>query len=916
MARGTLLSIIGILLPGVLLERSFVRSEDAIEAAFLAFLLGMVSVSTTAVSLAFILSTVVSVPVLLAAAILVVALTYTTSNKSFMGSAPTLQYDPARCMSLLVVLLLIIGAYWHVYDTSTPRIHAMCSMQPLTYLLGLPDRRCRLNSEMLAMLTPVSALPEDMIIVCPEESSCRYLARHHPRDLQEALERGETVKFSKPTYPQLGYSILITPWARYLKFFGVHVFYFLIRGLALTGLYLIVRRITSGHVVALIVAATVMSDPLASYVHRHNENLCALSLLLGFLLLLLNTRGSGKKALTAGLLLGAILGVRHILGISVPAIVLYILTMRPRGQRATPLILLAIGTFAMLLPYMYWHQSLFGDLFTNELAYQEELWENTFPILNLKFSTRIPLSWPFHDQLARPAELAFPTMVHLVLTLFRMFGIILSAVGIFGLASVAMHDRPLTLLLVLWFVPAFIIMGLDSKWSASKRSYIYLVVAPPAACVGFGLDRLLRQRNKHHIVIVVVTTLLIMTLLRSLAGVSIPPDSRFTGPSLSTFMDPAQVRAEWTDLRLLPDGAWALPSPSRLDETAQSGRTLSIWSDVLTYNLDRNEPYSCLDFLGDGVGWTDLENAIVRIPQDPSPPISSIILNRDSIRAWSDLLARNQRHNFFPPFDILEPPPDMMLIQSLSKTTPQAIENTLSAIMTEGLPSSPLLIVLGEASASPELAQGVLGHLSPVPLPTGQGVPASARPTGGLISRPDAIRGRIHPDIVPGSEVVWRYDDDVPLLVRQEIRRRDIWFLNAHLDRDDPEGAATVLNEALARIKGTPLRIGLDVDGRTLHIDVSMEVNSALPTYTTPSVSVVPSNQPKRGRKGLIFIAPIGTDTVRITVDGSLAHTMHISSGQHDISTYDLMSGPVQVGILTIIPEGPQTQRLLGSGQV
>jgi hypothetical protein len=202
----------------------------------------------------------------------------------------------------------------------------------------------------------------------------------------------------------------------------------------------------------------------------------------------------------------------------------------------------------------------------------------------------------------------------------------------------------------------------------------------------------------------------------------------------------------------------------------------------------------------------------------------------------------------------------------------------------------PILLVLGDVSESRALAS-VLGGLSAVRLPTGEVLPGPFMLEGDVPSRPEGIVGRTDLGLMRGAEVVWIYGDGTPLLVRRKIGGREVWFLNALLERRDERKATTVLNEVIARVKGPPVQLSLGRQDDVLTVDIATRSNSAVPDHVVSTLHLVPDDD---GEDGLVLVLPPGTAGARVTVDGGDPRDM--KPGTDAIS---IMSGDALVGRLS-----------------
>ena len=748
LTRGILLLLSTVVLPGALLERLLVRSRHLHEALFLTPVLGTVATASVATSLAFLLGTTIHTGILAAAAFapVLLALVAVGPSADFLGW-PEMP-DRRQSAALLVMLALVATFHWSIYDASDPTIYSRCSFRVERYLLGLKVP-CRQDTGLIAFLPPPQRLPEDMTRTCPGDPACPYLRDVAPGPLRDRMEAGEAVRLAHLGDAQFGYPVLLAPYLVALRFAGFHVFYLLTRVLCALGLYVLVRRVVDRDAIALLVGALVMLNPVAAFATTHNENMFAMVLATAAVLLSLDHgRDARRRVLVAGMVLGALMGVRHFAVVCLPAVLVHIVLTRPPDRRLPQLALLAVGAGAALLPYMYWHQFLFGDLLTNELAYKNDPLDHTLPLLGTPFRSRLMLNWPFHTTLVRPAGMPFPTPVLLLVTLLRTFGLALSGVGVLGLIALARERRALAVTLLLWFLPAVMFMGAVTDWFDDKCTYLFIVMVAPAVWVAAGLDRLMRGPAWRDLALVAGAAIVLLGTVWWAGGMALPPDDRI--PVLSE-SDAAleRDRAAWATVPLLHGGLRPFAVRPPEDVFWSPPFTIFRWSDVLTFNDDRLPPTPCVRLLG---------------YEGEDAPADVYVLNTDRIWQSSLLLATNQVTTDRPPFGPTSPPPNIIVVSELRGSTPDELDDRIAEIAEAAL-GAPVLLVLGEVSANAELATGAIGFLSPVVFPTGVVETGHFKIPDGTFSRPDVVRSRARPALTHNAEVVWRYADDVLLAI-------------------------------------------------------------------------------------------------------------------------------------------------------
>ena len=902
LVRGTLFLLWTVLVPGALLERSLARSRTRAEAVFLVPVLGTVTVATLAVSLAFMTDTYVSGKLLVLAAGAVIAVTawcLPPSSSRAVARFGSLGYDEkVHGATLLAVLLIVVCVHWSLYDASYSMLHSRCSFQGERYLLGLPQR-CRVNGDVIAELPPPRSLPGDIVTTCPGEPECPFIRSVIPELMQERMDRGdEPFRIAYFLNAHLGYPVLMAPYARALRYFGFHVFFLLTRTLCLLGTYTLLRRFSDSHWSSLLVSAILVLNPVVSYAITHNENLAGLFLSVTAVLLVLDEGPwAGRRAFASGLVLGALLGVRHMTVVSVPALVAYLLVARPSGRRAAHIALLVVGATIALFPYMFWHQYLFGEILANELHFGDiaVLTEHTIPFLGKSFSTYLFLNWPFHHTLVSAIGMPYPTFILIGLVFLKVFGIVLSAVGLLGLLSLLTARWRESLLLLLWFVPAFSLMGLVTDWDADRMTYSFLLLFIPAVWVVAGLARLAEGRDRRRdLAVVCVASLLTAASLHALTGTEFPIDDR-RPPRPQFELDDTErglERALWTGVTLLPGGIRPFQAFFTKHRVWDPDLRLFRWDDLLTFNDDRHQHFSCRIFVGEELGRAGPDRVEVVLGEDG--PVG-LVMNADYVWQWTTLLTLNQHCQSDPPYDRDRPPPNLVLLESIPGRAPEEMGERLTAVLEAAGPRVPILLVLGDVSESRALA-GVLGGMSSVRIPTNPVLPGPFMLEGDVPSRPEGIGGRTVPGLMRGADVVWSYGDGTPLLVRRKVGGRAVWFLNALLDRSDAKKATAVLNEVIARVKGPPVRLSLGRQGDVFTVDMVTRPNSAVPDHVVGPLHLVTDDD---GEEDLVLVLPPGTTVARVTVEGGDPRDIRPGTG-----ALSIMSGDALVGRLSFASGG------------
>lgn len=907
---------LSVLFPGHLLERRLVRSGSLALRLLLVPVLGCVSVATLSVSLSFLLGTYVTTRLLLLSAAAIVLLLLGSTHGQRPARRTLSREELLHGASLAVALCVVVGFHWSIYEASYPTIYSRCSFQVTRYLLGLPEH-CRVRTGLNAELPPPRALPEDMVMECPGDPACPYRLVPFSNPLEMEREDGAFIRHLYTREAQFGYPLLTLPFARALRFLGLHLFFLLTRALCFLSLFVLLRRSSGSHWCALLVAAVAMVNPVIATLSTHNENLAGLFLGACVVTLLLERGGTrGGRHLAAGLVLGSLLGVRHFMVLSAPATIAYVLLNGPPAGRRRGLALLVTGALAALFPYMYMHQLQFGSILANESVLGTASMVNALPLTGGNFTSSFPLNYPFHQDIVRAPSLPFPTGILHTIIIVHMFGVLLSAAGIVGLCQMYVTSRPAALLLTLWFLPPFLFMGMVTDWNVDKCSYLFLVVLAPAAWVCYGIAVLARDGHRRRgLALMTLSSLLVLLLLRTLSGMTFPPDWRIPSvyfPRDSMIDTGAPSPRAWTDASLLP--GWPAPLAGLLQRSGVREQQLFRWSDVASFNLDRKCQHPCEHYVGTGLGRAGEGLGPLWEGRGPGTSTYTLVLNPDHIwsipygqgilaaNRWCALQVGGDLASLSPPYSETNDPPNLVVLEELGDATLAEVDQSLALALGDTPGTTPILFMLSDLSASGALAGGVLGSLSPILMPTGE-VETAIGVRGDVLSRPDGIAGRARPLLTEDAEVLWRYADGVALLAMRRDRGtgRGVWFLNALVEKGD-EAGAVVLSEAVERVKGSPVQVTVSFRDGALELALSAMPNSAVPDHPLPPVTVAASPPATPAQADLVVPVPPGTDRLTVLVDGVPVYEAgDLPSAGTGPVLLTVRSGGIQAGLIALV---------------
>ena len=901
--------------PGLALERLLIGSRRLEELVLFTLVLGTVSTGTLSTTLAFILGGYVGTGTLLVAA-LAITISSVGLGRVFGWARPSQIEMPCRIhvLSLVAMLILVSVVHWNAYDPSYHSLYSRCSFHAVRYLLGLPER-CRLNADTIAELIPPRSLPQDMAMTCPDDHQCRFRV-DLPGTLRENINDGGMV-MRVPYFrnAQLGYPVLLTPFLGTLRFMGVHFFVILTRALCALALYVLSRRLSVGHWPAVITATVAMVNPVVMTVTAPNENLYGLLLSALVITLLLDRRpGAVRRSMAAGLVFGALVGVRHIMAASALALPAFLAFQPGKASRTLSSMALIAAIVMALFPYLFGHQYLFGDILTNELKYASDPLVHRLPLLGTEITTHMPLNWPFREDIVRPMNLPFPGGVIMLLTLARMFGILLVSAGVLGLITLA-SERPRTLLpLALWAGPPLIIMCLLASWGGNMEivTYPFLVLAVPTACIAIGSDAVVRERGRRTAsVIVAITCMLVILGLGTLARWD--TDAIEQSNLGST---PPEDRAMWTSIPLFPSPPRpfeALVGPRR--DTITFPRHVSL-ADARSYNDDRSVLLPCNMFTSGSLSQSAPHSLTLPLDGSTEGLAWSFILNTDRIWPGTGHLSISQHSPGSPPFDSSNIPPNLILLESVMPPLFH-MANTFTANVSreavvmnqkleEVLPATDLrvavIFTLGDVSASPEMAAGVLGEASPVRLPTGSVEAVVTQPEAGVLPERPKIVGRSQPVLHDDATVVWRYEDGEPLLVRRAFKGRDFWFLNALTDDSDVESGFSLISDVINKIKGGAIRTSLHIDRDTIFVDIRPEPRSSVLPEVIPPITVEASAS--AARTDVVLKATASVRHIDVSLEGRSALRISLDSLLDEGTALVMRSGDIPAARIRVLRSG------------
>tara|TARA_Y100001968_G_scaffold155462_1_gene142014 strand:- start:1263 stop:2846 length:1584 start_codon:yes stop_codon:yes gene_type:complete len=276
-------------------------------------------------------------------------------------------------------------------------------------------------------------------------------------------------------------------------------------------------------------------NPYVLSVDRLNANLIVLPM--GLLLLWLMGR-QRISWLGLGLLFGALAGIRNEAICFVPAICFWLLVGREREQvpfsrRFLRLCAVGAATVVAMLPVFYWKAYALGHPFMHPSQYphfQGFRPEFVHSLLGWEFRFNGLFNWPFHSELVRTPHFGYPTYLLFPLVTARALGIVGTALVLGGAWRLWLERRPLTLLLVLWMLPVYLLFGPQENWEEVKMTFMLLAWPPLFLFLARGLSwasQVIAAPGWRARLRLLMLVLLVGLGVAAMASVEVPQDERW-----------------------------------------------------------------------------------------------------------------------------------------------------------------------------------------------------------------------------------------------------------------------------------------------------------------------------------------------------------------------------------------------------
>ncbi len=268
---------------------------------------------------------------------------------------------------------------------------------------------------------------------------------------------------------RLGNAAVLSAYLALFSDMGFRVLYGLVGFLLALGGYLYAwelsgKRTVFGYVGMLFIAL----NPAILKIPLLDENMLAL----GFLATIFPwlTRKESPW-IVLGILFSLVLGMRHILVLSLPGILFIV--WRVAGKRSFLWFFLAM--FAGTLPWHWHHHLALGSVFRFESFGQ--VGQFVHSIGPFSFNWEGMLGWPFVEQLIRTPQNPFPTMFMWPLWLMDHFGLLLFSAVLLGVAVGS--GRRHGIFALLFFLPVFGILSVQENWDYVHKMTVIVILMLP-----------------------------------------------------------------------------------------------------------------------------------------------------------------------------------------------------------------------------------------------------------------------------------------------------------------------------------------------------------------------------------------------------------------------------------------------------
>jgi hypothetical protein len=320
---------------------------------------------------------------------------------------------------------------------------------------------------------PATFLAGRPAVITDERGQPKYeyhLGHRLPHDLLSRDTYGVVSKDQR-----VGAGVTLAPAYLVFGVLGFRLLYAAFGAMAFLFAYLLGRRLFDGEWAHLALGLIVAANPCMLMMNRLNANFLSVPILAAFLVLLLAER---PRWLLAGLVYGALGGIRNEVIVLVPALVVL---FAARREHLKGLPIFGAGALVGIAPYLAWNRFAFGRALIHASQYEGfDGFRPMFPheILGWRFELNGLFNWSFHDHLVRTPHYAFPTYLTLPLVLVLCFGVGLTALGLLGAPAQWRHHRRVCGVLMLWIVFVLGLFLFQENWEEPKTTFAALILVP------------------------------------------------------------------------------------------------------------------------------------------------------------------------------------------------------------------------------------------------------------------------------------------------------------------------------------------------------------------------------------------------------------------------------------------------------
>lgn len=324
---------------------------------------------------------------------------------------------------------------------------------------------------------------------------------------------------------RIGAGVTFAP--SYLAFgvVGFRIFYALFAVMGFLMAYLVGRALGMKEPISIVLGLILAINPLMLAMNRLNANGISVSIMIGLLAILLADK---PRWFFAGLIFGALGGIRNEAIMLVPALCLFFLGTK-EGRRG--ILFFGGGAILGIAPYLAWNKFAFGKALIHSSQFSDfEGWRPEFyhEVLGWEFNFNGLFNWPFHDHLVRTPHYPFPTYLTLPLVLILCFGALLMAFFFLGGYAQWRKDKRIAGTLYLWILFCLGLFLFQENWEVPKTTFVALNVPPLAILMARGIEWVFEgRRNWRRWTALVMMVIILEAGVFAARSVHVPVDERW-----------------------------------------------------------------------------------------------------------------------------------------------------------------------------------------------------------------------------------------------------------------------------------------------------------------------------------------------------------------------------------------------------